>query len=285
MDWIIRFLDMLLRFFEYLHSKRVRYALVGIGVWSLEAYLAFRAATVAFVFFTKLGGAGAEAAMPTSVFVFVATALTGGMLASHPSEAKEIKLWGIPWLLIAIIAADCTGIVYLAYVNFVLTTVTANITQAVITASLCILTVVPFGLGTIMETIHKEIPAERDLMHEVHVQTFLHVMESLAMAYLKKKASKDNAILAQHLPKQLAQYTSVVNNGKDEHYQYAPLPQAPAPRQTYVPPTPHQYPTATRFAPQAVHVEEIEDHFDETGQEQNNDEGNVTPFYQGKTMY
>lgn len=203
-------LERVLSFIEALHGERTMYVSLGLVIFITEMYLAYRAAYVVYNFFST--HAQQEGALPVSSVVFLSTLGTGYVMATHPTQIKD---WRKSWMLFVAIAAEWSSVFYLVYHGgpVISDNYAYDILQGAIFVSLCLATLLPFGLGVRMEMAHAAIAEEKRQKRQAYVEDFTFHVEQLAMAHLytlvheEKNQSHLLSYLPSALQRDIAQFT------------------------------------------------------------------------------
>lgn len=151
------FLDVL----DMLHTKKFKYYGLILALLAIEAFFAFRAATV---YYDVL-----HARMPASemaivcVIIFVAVFLCGYMVATH----GKLTFWS-GCTMAFVIVHDWAGTIWMNYSTPATATTNATITtpddplKVILTIGMCVLGLLPFIMGAWAEELRPELEAEQE---------------------------------------------------------------------------------------------------------------------------
>jgi len=180
------FLDLL----DVVHTKKFKYYGLVTALLAIEAFFAFRAATVYYdVLHDRMPGP--EMAV-VCVIVFVAVFLCGYMVATHGGS------WGF-WrvcTMIFVITHDWAGTVWMNYSTAATATTSVTVTapddplKVVLTIGMCVLGLLPFIMGAWAEELRPQL--EQELDEEVDSFT------SKATRKIKRRAVERVLRLANH---------------------------------------------------------------------------------------
>lgn len=177
------FLDML----DTVHTKKFKYYGLILALLSIEAFFAFRAATVYYdVLQARMPAA--EMAI-VSIIVFVAVFLCGYMVATH----GKLTFWSF-LTMVFVVVHDWAGTVYMNYAQIANTSTTNaapdDSLKLMLTIGMCVLGLLPFIMGAWVNALYPELEAEME--QEVNAFT------SMAERKIKRRAVDRVLRLANH---------------------------------------------------------------------------------------